>query len=162
MLIPQYNQLFRNEGDGTFIDVSKSTGIRNMPLRVSRGAAFGDYDNDGDVDIFIVNNYAEPTLLRNNASSLKNSNNWLQVDLIGTGKNRNAVGAKILLKTSNSTLIREIYAGDSYMSSNIFIAQFGLGKTNQVRILQVIWTDGEKQTVKDISVNQLMKITQEP
>ena len=162
VLIPQHNQLFRNEGDGTFSDVSKSTGIRNIPLRVSRGAAFGDYDNDGDVDIFIVNNYDEPTLLRNNASSLKNSNNWLQVDLNGTGKNRNAIGAKILLKTSDSTLIQEIYAGDSYMSSNSFIAEFGLGKAKQVQMLQVIWTDGKKQTLKDIAVNQLIKIAQEP
>lgn len=162
VLIPQHNQLFRNEGDGTFRDVSKSTGIRNMPLRVSRGTAFGDYDNDGDVDIFIVNNYDEPTLLRNNASSLKNSNNWLQVELVGPGKNRNAIGAKILLNTSDSTLIQEIYAGDSYMSSNSFIAEFGLGKANQVQMLQVIWTDGKKQTVKDIAVNQLIKITQEP
>ncbi len=162
VLIPQHNQLFRNEGDGTFSDVSKSTGIKNIPLRVSRGTAFGDYDNDGDVDIFIVNNYDEPTLLRNNASSLKNSNNWLQVELVGTGKNRNAIGAKILLNTSDSTLIQEIYAGDSYMSSNSFIAEFGLGKANQVQMLQVIWTDGKKQTVKDIAVNQLIKITQEP
>ncbi len=161
VLIPQHNQLFRNEGDGTFIDVSKITGIRNIPLSVSRGAAFGDYDNDGDVDIFIVNNYDEPTLLRNNASSLKNSNNWLQVELVGTGKNRNAIGAKILLNTSDSTLIQEIYAGDSYMSSNSFIAEFGLEKTNQVQMLHVIWTDGKKQTVKDIAVNQLIKITQE-
>lgn len=162
VLIPQHNQLFRNEGDGTFIDVSQITGIRNIPLRVSRGTAFGDYDNDGDVDIFIVNNYDEPTLLRNNASSLKNSNNWLQVELVGTGKNRNAIGAKILLNTSYSTLIQEIYAGDSYMSSNSLIAEFGLGKVNQVQMLHVIWTDGKKQTVKDIAVNQLIRITQEP
>ena len=160
VLIPQHNQLFRNEGDGTFIDVSKSTGIKNIPLRVSRGAAFGDYDNDGDVDIFIVNNYAEPTLLRNNASSLKNYNNWLQVQLIGTNKNRNAIGAKILLKTSDSTQIREIYAGDSYMSSNSFIAEFGLGKADQVSTLQVIWTDGKTQKVQDVPINQLIKVTQ--
>ncbi len=160
VLIPQHNQLFRNEGDGTFIDVSKSTGIKNIPLRVSRGAAFGDYDNDGDVDIFIVNNYAEPTLLRNNASSLKNYNNWLQVQLIGINKNRNAIGAKILLKTSDSTQIREIYAGDSYMSSNSFIAEFGLGKADQVSTLQVIWTDGETQKVQDVPINQLIKVTQ--
>ena len=160
MLIPQHNQLFRNEGDGTFSDVSKSTGIRSIPLRVGRGAAFGDYDNDGDVDIFIVNNYAEPTLLRNNASALKNSNNWLHVKLVGMGQNRNAIGAKIILKTTNSTQIREIYAGDSYMSANSFIAEFGLGKNEQVQTLQVIWTNGKTQKVQDISVNQLINITQ--
>lgn len=162
VLIPQHNQLFRNEGDGTFTDVSKSTGIRTIPPRVSRGAAFGDYDNDGDVDIFIVNNYAEPTLLRNNASSLKNSNNWLHVKLVGINKNRNAIGAKIHLKTSDTTQIREIYAGDSYMSSNSFIVEFGLGKIEQVQTLQIIWTNGKIQTVQDIPANQLIKITQEP
>ena len=93
---------------------------------------------------------------------MKNHNNWLQVDLIGTGKNRNAIGAKIHLKTYDSTLIQEIYAGDSYMSSNSFIAEFGLGKTKKIQMLQVIWTDGKRQTLKDIAVNQLIKITQKP
>ena len=162
VLIPQHNQLFRNEGDGIFSDVSKSTGIANLPARVSRGAAFGDYDNDGDVDIFIVNNYAKPTLLQNNATTLRDNNNWLQVKLVGLPPNKNAVGAKILLSTADSTQIREIYAGESYMSTNSLIAEFGLGKSNQVQILQVIWTNGKTQTLQNISVNQLIQITQKP
>ncbi len=161
-LIPQPDQLFRNEDDGTFSDVSKSTGIANLPPRVSRGAAFGDYDNDGDVDIFIVNNYAKPILWRNSATDLKNSNNWLHVKLIGTNENRSAVGAKILLKTSETTQIREIYAGESYMSANSFIAEFGLGKATQIQMLQVIWSNGKTQTLEDVSVNQLIRITQRP
>ena len=160
VLIPQHNQLFRNEGDSTFSDVSKSTGIANLPARVSRGTAFGDYDNDGDVDIFIANNYDRPTLLRNNALDLKNSNNWLQVKLVGENPNRNAVGAKILLKTEDATQIREIYAGESYMSANSFIAEFGLGKAAQVHTLQVTWTNGKIQMLQNISANQLIKITQ--
>ena len=60
VLIPQRDALFRNEGDGTFTDVSEITGVATLPIRVGRGATFGDYDNDGDVDIFIVNNYARP------------------------------------------------------------------------------------------------------
>ena len=162
MLIPQHNQLFRNEGDGTFSDISKSSGIANLPARVSRGAAFGDYDNDGDVDIFIANNYDRPTLLRNNATDMKNSNNWLQVRLIGKNLNQNAIGAKILLKTADSTQIREIYAGESYMSANSFIAEFGLGKATQIHTLQVTWTNGKTQTLQDISVNQLIQIIQKP
>ncbi len=162
VLIPQHNQLFRNEGDGTFSNVSKSTGIANLPSRVSRGAAFGDYDNDGDVDIFIANNYDKPTLLRNNTNDFKNSNNWLHVKLVGTNPNRNAVGAKILLKTADSTQIREIYAGESYMSANSFIAEFGLGKASQVKTLQVTWTNGKTQMLQDISANQLIQITQKP
>ncbi|RKU07465.1 hypothetical protein C6501_17655 [Candidatus Poribacteria bacterium] len=161
-LIPQNDQLFRNEGDGTFSDVSKSSGIAILPTRVSRGAAFGDYDNDGDVDIFIVNNYAKPTLLRNNANTLKNSNNWLHVKLVGTNENRNAIGAKILLKTAETTQVREIYAGDSYMSANSFIAEFGLGKASQIKMLQVIWPNGKTQTFQDVSVNQHIQIMQKP
>lgn len=162
VLIPQHNQLFRNEGDGTFSDVSKSTGIANLPARVSRGAAFGDYDNDGDIDIFIVNNYDKPALLQNNATDLSNNNNWLHVELVGANLNRNAIGAKILLKTEGTTQIREIYAGESYMSANSFIAEFGLGKASQVKMLQVIWSNGKTQTLQDVSVNQRIQISQKP
>ncbi len=94
VLIPQHNQFFRNEGDSTFTDISKSSGISILPTRVSRGTAFGDYDNDGDIDIFIVNNYAKARLLRNNTIESKNSNNWLQVKLVGTNKNRTLLGQK--------------------------------------------------------------------
>ncbi len=162
VLIPQHNQLFRNDGDGTFSDVSKNTGIANLPARVSRGTAFGDYDNDGDVDIFIVNNYDRPTLLRNNAIDLSNSNNWLHVKLVGANPNRNAIGAKILLKTEETTQGREIYAGESYMSANSFIAEFGLGKALQVKILQITWPNGKTQMLENISVNQKIEITQKP
>ena len=161
-LIPQNNQLFRNEGDGTFSDVSIRSGIGILPARVSRGAAFGDYDNDGDVDIFIVNNYAKPTLLRNNANILKDRNNWIHVKLVGTNENRNAIGAKIILKTPEATQIREIYAGDSYMSANSFIAEFGLGKSTQVQMVQVTWSNGKIQTLQNISVNRQIQISQKP
>lgn len=158
-LIPQYNQLFQN--DGVFSDVSKSTGIANLHSRVSRGATFGDYDNDGDVDIFIVNNYAKPTLLQNQTNTMKNRNNWLQVKLIGTNKNRFAVSAKIQLTTADATQIREIYAGESYMSSNSYVAEFGIGKSTQIEMLKVIWSNGKTQSLQNISANQLIQITQQ-
>lgn len=160
VLIAQHNQLFRNEGDGTFSDVSRSTGIANLLARVSRGVAFGDYDNDGDVDIFIANNYDRPTLLRNNANDLSDNNNWLHVKLVGENPNRDAIGAKIHLKTADSTQIREIYAGESYMSANSFTAEFGLGKATQIQTLQVTWTNGKIQTLENISANQLIQVTQ--
>ena len=161
ILIPQHNQLFQNDGDGVFSDVSKIAGIADLPTRVSRGATFGDYDNDGDVDIFIVNNYAMATLLQNKADTLKKSNNWLQVKLIGTNENRYAVGAKILLTTADATQIREIYAGESYMASNSYVAEFGIGKETQIKMLKVIWTNGKTQSLQDITANQLIKITQD-
>ena len=159
-LIPQHNQLFQNNGDGVFSDVSKSTDIANLPSRVSRGATFGDYDNDGDIDIFIVNNYGKPRLLQNQTNTMKNSNNWLHVKLIGTNENRYAVGAKIQLTTVDTTQIRELYAGESYMCSNSYVAEFGLGNSTQVKILKIIWSNGKTQTLQNIKANQLIKITQ--
>lgn len=159
-LIPQHNQLFQNDGEGVFSDVSNSIGFETLPSRVSRGATFGDYDNDGDVDIFVCNNYGKPTLLQNQTNSLKNTNNWLHVKLIGTNKNRFAVGAKIQLTTDDATQIQEVYAGESYMSSNSYVAEFGLGKSTQVKMLKVIWSNGETQSLKDIKANQLIQITQ--
>ena len=160
-LIPQNNQLFQNDGDGVFSEVSKSTGIADLPFRVSRGTTFGDYDNDGDVDIFIVNNYANPTLLQNQSDALKNSNKWLHVKLIGTNENRYAVGAKIQLTTDDSAQIREIYAGESYMSSNSYVAEFGLGEATQIKLLKVNWTNGKTQSLQNITANQLIQITQD-
>ena len=157
VLIPQPDALFRNNSDGTFTDVSEITGIATLPVRVGRGATFGDYDNDGDVDIFIVNNYARPTLLRNEGG---NRNNYLHVELIGTNTNRNAVGAKIEVKTADRTQVREIYAGDSYMSFNSFIAEFGVGSATQVERVQVIWSNGDTQTLHNVPTNQRLRIMQ--
>ena len=157
VLIPQPDMLFRNDGDETFSNVSQEAGIAALPIRVGRGAAFGDYDNDGDVDIFIVNNHAPPTLLRNEGG---NRNNWVYVKLVGTGANRNAIGAKIRVQTANQTQVREIYAGESYMSSNSFVAEFGVGNATQIETLQVTWQNGKTQKLHNIPTNQQIRITQ--
>ena len=158
VLIPQTDALYQNNGDGTFSDVSESTGIAALPTRVGRGATFGDYDNDGDVDIFIVNNHASPVLLRNEGG---NRNGWLHVELIGTDGNWNAVGAKIQLKTADQTQIREVYAGESYMSSNSFIVEFGVGNATQIETLQITWSNGATQARHNIPANQRIRVTQE-
>ena len=158
VLIPQADALYRNNGDGTFSDVSEMAGITALPTRVGRGATFGDYDNDGDVDIFIVNNHAAPILLRNEGG---NRNNYMHVELIGTDQNRNAIGAKIQLKTADRIQGREVYAGESYMSSNSFIVEFGVGDATQIETLQVIWLNGDVQKLHNIPANQRIRVTQE-
>ena len=157
VLIPQVDALYRNDGDGSFSDVSESTGITELPTRVGRGATFGDYDNDGDVDIFIVNNHAPPTLLRNDGG---NRNGWLHIELIGTDGNRNAIGAKIQLKTADQTQVREVYAGESYMSANSFITEFGVANATQAETLQVIWSNGDTQSLHNVPTNQRLRLTQ--
>ena len=158
VLIPQIDALYRNDGDGSFSDVSETSGITTLPTRVGRGATFGDYDNDGDIDIFVVNNHAPPTLLRNDGG---NRNAWLHVELIGAYRNRNAIGAKIQLKTAERTQIREVYAGESYMSANSLIAEFGVGNNTQIETLQVTWLNGDVQKLHNIPVNQRVRVKQE-
>ncbi|RKU36302.1 hypothetical protein C6495_03895 [Candidatus Poribacteria bacterium] len=159
VLIAQQDALFRNNGDETFTDVSAEAGIAQLPRRVGRGTTFGDYDNDGDVDIFIVNNHAPPTLLRNEAAGM----NWLHVKLHGTGANRNAIGAKIRLKTANVIQMREICAGESYLSSSSYLAEFGLGAATKIEWLEVTWPNGETQRMPDkIAINQRIDIHQKP
>ena len=156
-LIAQKDQLFRNGGGGIFTDATKSAGIAALPLRVGRGVASGDYDNDGDIDIFIVNNHGPAVLLRNEAGV---RNNWLHVKLIGTTGNRDGVGAKIRLKTGDSTQLREINAGSSYLSFNSLIAEFGLGGRKRVDWLEVIWLNGKTERFRNIQANQRVVITE--
>ncbi len=156
-LIPQADQLFRNTGDGIFTDVTESAGIITLSRQVGRGAAFGDYDNDGDVDIFIVNNHGPGILLRNEGG---NRNNWLQVKLIGTTGNRDAVGAKIWLKTSDLTQFREINAGSSFLSCNSLTAEFGLGSRKVIDSLEVVWLNGMKSKFRNINANQRLRIVE--
>ena len=151
LLIPQKDQFFRYDGDGIFTDVSAATGIAALPYRVGRGVAFGDYDSDGDVDIFIVNNHDRAVLLRNEGG---NRNNWLHVKLIGTKGNHDAVGARIRLKAGDRIQLREINAGASYLSFNSLTAEFGLGQETTVDWIEVIWLGGDTERFTGVGVNQ--------
>ena len=151
LLIPQKDQFFRYDGDGIFTDVSAATGIAALPYRVGRGVAFGDYDSDGDVDIFIVNNHDRAVLLRNEGG---NRNNWLHVKLVGTKGNRDAVGARIRLKAGDRIQLREINAGASYLSFNSLTAEFGLEQETTVDWIEVIWLGGDTERFTGVGVNQ--------
>ena len=151
LLIPQKDQFFRYDGDGIFTDLSAATGIAALPYRVGRGVAFGDYDSDGDVDIFIVNNHDRAVLLRNEGG---NRNNWLHVKVIGTKGNHDAVGARIRLKAGDRIQLREINAGASYLSFNSLTAEFGLGQETTVDWIEVIWLGGDTERFAGVGVNQ--------
>ena len=156
-LIRQKDRLFRNESDGTFIEIADDVGINMSPSRVGRGVTFGDYDNDGDVDVFVVNNHDRAVLLRNDGG---NRNAWFQVKLVGTADNRDSIGSKVRVVAGGLTQIREINAGASYMSFNSLTAEFGLGQESAVDLLEVVWPNGEIERFSDVRANQRVIVTQ--
>jgi hypothetical protein len=157
-LIPMDNLLFWNEGpEKGFADVTSVSGESLSRKNVGRGAALSDYDNDGDVDMFIVNNCGEGVLLRNDGG---NKNNWLEIKLTGTKSNRSAMGAKIKIVSGNVSQIREVNNQSSYLSQNSLVQHFGLSKFKSVDTLNVNWPDGLSQQFLDIPVNERLEITE--
>ncbi len=131
------NLLFRNNGDGTFADVSDATGVSRAALS-SRAIASADYDNDGDLDILIVNNGAAPTLLRNDGG---NANRSLKLRLVGTQDNRMGVGAKIEARTGLTVFT-------TVARSNV--VDLGVGQVEKLDVVRLRWPNGVTQTLYDV------------
>jgi len=148
------NKLYKNQGDGTFTDLSDEFNLSDNSI--NRGSIFGDYDNDGDLDFFVVTlNYigqGVKSLLYNNQEN--GPNNWLKFKLEGTSSNRDAIGTRLLLFTGDKKLIREIGAGSSHASQNTNVIHFGLGIAPKADSLWVIWPGGFTQVLYDIEANQ--------
>jgi len=148
--------LFHNERNGTFSEVAASCGDALMLRRVSRGAAFGDIDNDGDVDVVINNLDGAPVVLRNDGG---NNNNWISIKTVGAKKNRDALGALVKVTADNLVQLREVYSGGSYISQNDTRLHFGLGKKNRIDSIEIRWPSGGKTEVfRDVAVNQFLVI----
>jgi hypothetical protein len=157
-LVPMKNRLFWNEGPKKgFAEVTSVSGEALSYENVGRGAAFGDYDNDGDVDVFIVNNCGEGVLLRNDGG---NKNNWLELKLVGTKSNRSAIGAKIKMVSGNVSQIREVNNQSSYLSQNSLIQHFGLAKFTKIDTLNIQWPSGLNQQFLNIPINERIEITE--
>ncbi len=156
LLIPMTDQLFRNYGtEEGFYDISIVSGDYFTRKYVGRGAAFGDYDNDGDVDIFVVNNDGPGILLKNDGG---NQNPWLQVKLEGNKSNRQAIGAKLRLVTGNTVQSRQVGAQSSYCSQNSLIQHFGLGSYTSVDTLEITWPNGSRQSLQNIPANHTLRV----
>ena len=149
--------LHRNTGDGKFEDVTKVSGLQNIPLKSRRGAAFGDLNNDGLVDVVVTNLGEAPTVLLN---TTENNNQKLAVKLIEKGKNKDAVGARLTLKTDGRTMMREVEAGASYLSSNDFRLFFGFPNNEKITSVEVRWSDGKVENVSGVLPNQITTISQ--
>ena len=146
----QPNQLFWNNQDATF-----EAGKITLPPKVSRGAAFGDIDNDGDIDIVVANLKDTPTVLRNDGG---NAGNWLSVKLIGTHCAQDAIGARITVVAGKITQMQEVKSGSGYLSQNDLRLHFGLGDAKRVDSVKVRWLCGHVETFKDVRTNQVLII----
>ena len=146
--------LFRNRGNGTFAELGDETGPAIASRYVSRGCAFGDFDNDGDLDIVIMNYNDPPTLLRNDSPP---GNHWIKVRLEGVMSNRSAIGGRVTLTYNGKTQVQEVMSQSSHLSSNDPRLHFGLGQVKAVDI-EVRWPMGQTESFKSVAANQLVTI----
>ena len=156
------NRFFRNNGDGTFSDLTGYVGFAR-PGNKGHGVAFADIDGDGDLDIFAQLGGHYPGDLAYNAfyRNLKgNRNHWLDLDLRGVKSNRLAVGAQITVKAGNLVVYREVKGSEGFGSTDPYRQHFGLGKHQRVDSMEIRWPSGLRQEFEDLEVNRVMAVTE--
>jgi hypothetical protein len=153
----QRKLFYRNARDGTFAEVAADLGPALAEPAAARGAAFGDLDNDGDVDV-VINNLDGPlTVLRNDGG---NRNNFLVIDLVGRKSNRSALGARVKVVAGDLTQVDERRSGGSYLSQNDTRLHFGLEKRQKADTIEVRWPGGAVETLTDVAANRFITITE--
>ncbi|MCY3778551.1 MAG: CRTAC1 family protein [Candidatus Aminicenantes bacterium] len=154
----QTNQLFRNLGNGQFQEVTQAAGAVFELSEVSRGAAFGDVDNDGDTDVLVLNNNGPARLLTNQAGS---SNHWMGLKLAGRLSRRDMLGARVaVLLSEGPDLWRRVHTDGSYASANDPRVLVGLGQATQVEAVRVYWPDGRAEEWKQVRINAYTQLLQ--
>ena len=147
--------LFVNNGDGTFCDATAQGGAILSESRVSRGAAFGDLDNDGNTDIVVEDLDASPMILHNEGSK---SNHWITLELGAKTGNPLAIGARVKVTTGKIVQTEEIRSGGSYLSQNDLRVHFGLGKATKADSVEIRWNSGKVETIKDVAADKFYAI----
>jgi hypothetical protein len=147
--------LFRNHRDRTFDDVTALSGLDKLPLESRRGAAFGDANNDGKIDVLILNVGQPPTLLINRTAGTGHA---ALFKLIGTKSNKAAVGARVTVKSGDLTQFDEVRGGASYLSQNDLRLHFGFAQRNIMDTVEVSWPNGKKEIIKDLPADFIYTI----
>ncbi len=150
-------QVFRNNHDGTFEDISKASGVFEMPPESRRGAAFGDVYNDGNMDILVLNIGQAPSLLINKA---RDSNHHIAFHLIGTKSNRAAIGARVTIRAGGVMQFNEVRGGGSYLSQNDLRLHFGLGAADRMETVEISWLSGQTELLRDVPADFIYTITE--
>jgi len=147
--------LHMNQGNGSFCDASQLAGTALSEPRVSRGAAFGDLDNDGQVDIVINDLDGPPMILRNEGD---NANHWITLDLGTKSGNRLAIGAHVKIVTGDMVQTEEVRSGGSYLSQNDLRVHFGTGKYSKVDVVEIRWPSGNTEMIKGLVTDKFYSI----
>jgi hypothetical protein len=154
-LYGQEDQLFDNVGAGKFKDISLDLSTYFREENVGRGACMGDYDNDGDLDIYIVNLDGQGKFLRNNKG---NQANWILLNLSGTSSNRDGIGCRIKIRTGNNVQTAQKKSTTGYLSQNDARVHFGLATADVIDEIEIKWPSGKRQVLEHIEVNQILTI----
>jgi hypothetical protein len=151
--------LYLNNANGTFSDISERAGPGILERHAARGAAFGDFDNDGAMEILINNQNEPPSLLK---STQKPTGNWVILRLEGTKSNRSAIGTRVRLTAGGRTQIDEVRSGGSYLSQNDLRVHFGLGSATSIEEIQIDWPSGTRQVERDLRINRILSVREHP
>jgi hypothetical protein len=144
--------LYRNNGDGTFSDISASAGPGITTAASSRGLAVGDLWNDGKISIVVSNMNAESSLLVN---QIRNANHWIAIHTVGTKSNRDGIGARVRVKTATRILVDEVRSGSSYISNSDMRVHFGLGAAAKIDWVEIRWPSGLTERFANLPVDRI-------
>jgi hypothetical protein len=153
----QRKVVYRNGRSGRFEDITERLGPPLTTPKAGRGAAFGDYDNDGDVDVVVSNVHDRPDLFRLEAGR---AHHWLLLKLVGTRSNRSAIGARVRAVRGTSVQVEEVRGGGSYISQNDLRVHFGLGEAARVDRIEVRWPSGLSESWPDVAADRILELVE--